>query len=135
FGIGISSESTLMLMTLLLLAQESTEKPAGEAPSLLSNPLMLVPLFILMYIFIVLRPGKKQEAQRKAMLANLDKDDKILTNGGIIGWVVSCSDDEVTLRIADNVKIKVVKSAIAHNYTKMDAAQAPKTDTPVMDKK
>ena len=72
------------------------------------------------------------------MLANLDKDDKILTNGGMIGWVVSSNDDEVTLRIADNVKIKVVKSAIAHNYSKMDAAAQPQqsqTQTAITEKK
>ena len=111
----------------LLFAQnggEEAEKPQQQ-PNMFGNILFLLPIFILLYILIVVRPGKRQEAQRKAMLANLDKDDKVLTTGGIIGWVVSSSDEEVTLRIADNVKIKVVKSAIAHNYTKMDALSQP----------
>jgi preprotein translocase subunit YajC len=114
-----------MLTDLLLFAQNGGEEAEKQQqPNLFGNILFLLPVFILLYILIVVRPGKKQEAQRKAMLANLDKDDKVLTTGGIIGWVVSCTDEEVTLRIADNVKIKVVKSAIAHNYTKMDAAAA-----------
>jgi len=114
-----------MLTTMILLAQDAPEKPETPPQSPFGSLLFLLPIFVLMYIMIVHRPAKKQEAQRKAMLANLDKDDKVLTNGGIIGWVVSSSDEDVTLRIADNVKVKVVKSAIAHNYTKMDAAAQP----------
>jgi len=124
-----------MLTSLLLLAQEATEKTEAPSGSPFNSILFLLPIFILMYIMIVHRPAKRQEAQRKAMLSNLDKDDKVLTNGGIIGWVVSSADEEVTLRIADNVKIKVVKSAIAHNYTKMDAAQTQATQTATTEKK
>jgi preprotein translocase subunit YajC len=124
----------------LLLAQNGAEE--AEKKETPANPfgniLFLLPIFVLVYIILVVRPGKKQEAQRKAMLANLDKDDKVLITGGIIGWVVSSSDEEVTLRIADNVKIKVVKSAIAHNYTKMDAisGQQPQSaSTAITEKK
>jgi preprotein translocase subunit YajC len=119
-----------MLTMLLLLAQDAGEKAPEQPQNPFGSILFLLPIFVLMYILIVHRPAKRQEAQRKAMLSNLDKDDKVLTNGGIIGWVVSSNDDEVTVRIADNVKIKVVKSAIAHNYTKMDAkTQPPQTET------
>jgi preprotein translocase subunit YajC len=127
-----------MLTTLLLLAQDAGEKAPEQQQNPFGSILFLLPIFVLMYILIVHRPAKRQEAQRKAMLANLDKDDKVLTNGGIIGWVVSSNDDEVTVRIADNVKIKVVKSAIAHNYTKMDAATQPQpadTQTAITEKK
>jgi preprotein translocase subunit YajC len=125
-----------MLTTLLLLAQDASEKTEAQPQNPFGSILFLLPIFILMYIMIVHRPAKRQEAQRKAMLANLDKDDKVLTNGGIIGWVVSSADEEVTLRIADNVKIKVVKSSIAHNYTKMDALSQPQaTQTAITEKK
>ena len=45
------------------------------------------------------------------------------------GWVVSVQDDEVTVRIADNVKVKMVKSGIAQNLTKIEALNQPKAET------
>jgi len=86
--------------------------------------LPLLPIFLLFWLLMI-RPARKQEAQRKAMLASLEKDDKVLTTGGIIGWVVSVQDDEVTVRIAENVKVKIVRSGIAQNLTKIEAASQP----------
>ena len=85
-----------------------------------------LPALVILFYFMFIRPMKRQESQRKALLASLDKDDKILTNGGIIGWVVSVQDDEVTVRIADNVKVKIVKSGVAQNLTKLEALNQPK---------
>ncbi|HMF14400.1 MAG TPA: preprotein translocase subunit YajC [Gemmataceae bacterium] len=119
----------------LLLAEDPPPADPGQGGG---NPfgallpfLFIIPLFWLLLI----RPARKQEAQRKALLANLEKDDKILTNGGIIGYVVSVQDDEVTVRIADNVKVKMVKSGIAQNLTKLEALAAPKaTETAITTK-
>jgi len=109
---------------LLLLAEDAPAEPAQGG-----NPfgplLILLPIFVLFYLLMI-RPVRKQEAQRKALLSSLEKDDKVLTNGGIIGWVVSVQDDEVTVRIADNVKVKMVKSGIAQNMTKLEALGASK---------
>ena len=55
--------------------------------------------------------------------SSIEKGDKVLTNGGIIGWVVSVSDDDVVVRIADNVKVKMVKSGIAQNLTRAPVAK------------
>jgi preprotein translocase subunit YajC len=111
---------------LLLLAQDAPpQADPGQGGSAFGA---LVPLLFIIPLFWILmsRPARKQEAQRKAMLANMEKDDKVLTNGGIIGWVVSVQDDEVTVRIADNVKVKMVKSGISQNLTKLEALGAPK---------
>jgi preprotein translocase subunit YajC len=113
-----------MLTSLLLFAEEeqtTTPSPGGGLGFLLP----LLPIFLLFWLLMI-RPARKQEAQRKAMLSNLEKDDKVLTNGGIIGYVVSVQDEEVTVRIADNVKVKMVKSGIAQNLTKLEALAQPK---------
>jgi preprotein translocase subunit YajC len=128
-----------MLTTSLILADGQDANPpdggqgggggAGLGPLL---PLLfIIPLFWLLMI----RPARKQEAQRKAMIANLEKDDKVLTNGGIIGWIVSVQDDEVTVRIADNVKVKMLKSYIAQNLTKLEAlGQLKQSETAITTK-
>ena len=111
-----------MWTTFLLFAEDAGQNADGGQPS--GNPLTtLLPFLLIIPLFwiLMIRPARKQEAQRKAMLTALEKDDKVLTNGGIIGWVVSVSDDEVVVRIADNVKVKMVKSGIAQNLTKLEA--------------
>jgi preprotein translocase subunit YajC len=123
-----------MFASLLLLAEGASDNTGGGNTGG-GNPigflLPLLPIFLLFWLLMI-RPMKKQEAQRKAMLSQLEKDDKVLTNGGIIGWVVSVQDDEVTVRIADNVKVKMVKSGIAQNLTKQEALNQPKQTEPAV---
>lgn len=95
---------------LWLLAEGS-----GQAsPGLLDMALPFILIFALMY-FLFLRPQKKQEATRKAMIASVQKNDRIMTNGGIIGVVTNVKDDELTVRVdeARDVKLRIKRTFIA----------------------
>src|SRR5439155_1540952 len=76
----------------------------------------ILPMIAVFYLF-VMRPARRQEAQRQALVNALKKNDKVLTNAGIIGTVVSVSEkeDEVTLRVDDNCKLRMIKSSINRN--------------------
>ncbi|MBM3250174.1 MAG: preprotein translocase subunit YajC [Candidatus Omnitrophica bacterium] len=80
------------------------------------NPLMqfvpLIFIFILFY-FLILRPQKQKEKNHQNMLSGLNKNDEVVTSGGIHGTVVNVKDKTVVLRVDDNVKIEVEKSCIA----------------------
>ncbi len=80
---------------------------------------LFLPLIILM-IFMFFRAPQKQKQQRKKLEQSLEKNDKILTIGGIIGTIVDLKDDEITLKIdeSNNTKIKVRRSAIGRNLSK-----------------
>ena len=94
----------------------SGQKQGKRAPF----PLWLfLPLIILM-IFMFFRAPQKQKQQRKKIEQSLEKNDKILTIGGIIGTIVDLKDDEITLKIdeSNNTKIKVRRSAIGRNLSK-----------------
>jgi preprotein translocase subunit YajC len=94
-------------------------------PSIL---VLLVGVPFLMY-FLLIRPQRKMERERLALLSSLKKNDKILTNSGMYGTVVEVSDkeDEVTIKIADNVRVKMIKSSIARNLSnEEEAAKAAK---------
>jgi preprotein translocase subunit YajC len=69
-------------------------------------------IFIIFY-FLLIRPQKKVQADHKKMLAQLKKNDDVTTSGGIYGTVVNVKDDTVVLRVDDNVKIEVLKTAIS----------------------
>ncbi len=74
-----------------------------------------LPLVVIMAIFYLLLIRPQQQRQKKVaeMLKVLKAGDKVVTNGGIYGTIVGLEGDAVQLRIADQVKVKVARSAIA----------------------
>jgi len=61
----------------------------------------------------MIRPAQTRQKRVAEMLRNLKNGDKVVTNGGIYGTIVGLEDDAVQLRIAEQVKIKIARSAIA----------------------
>jgi preprotein translocase subunit YajC len=80
-------------------------------PSMFMN---LVPILFLIAIFyfLLIRPQQKQMKERKKMLESLKTGDRILTTGGIIGTIVNIRAEEMEVKIAENVKVKMAKSAV-----------------------
>jgi len=82
----------------------------GPPPIFSFLPILLM---FLVFYFILIRPQKKQQAQHEQMIKNLNKNDEVVTSGGIHGTVVGLKEGSILLRIAENVKIEVDRSAIA----------------------
>ena len=79
-----------------------------------SGQLLLPLVFFALLYFLMIAPNQKKQKKWQEMLSQLKSGDKVTTNGGIRGVIVSVKDDVVQLRIApDNVKLEFVKSAIA----------------------
>src|ERR1700733_15032773 len=75
-------------------------------------------LFFVVLYFLMIAPNQKKQKKWQEMLSKLKAGDKVTTNGGIRGVVVSVKDDVVQLRIApDNVKLEFVKNAVASMTT------------------
>lgn len=85
---------------------------SGASPSPLDALWPMVLIFVIFY-FLIFRPQKQKQEELKKMVSSLDKNADVITIGGIHGTIVNVKQDTVTLRIADNVKIEVQKSAIA----------------------
>jgi preprotein translocase subunit YajC len=83
--------------------------------SLVSNFLGVVPILAiaLVFYFLVIAPANRQRKKTEQMLSSLKKGDRIVTNGGIYGAIQGVEADVVYLKIAENVKVKVARSAIA----------------------
>ncbi|MFA4853785.1 MAG: preprotein translocase subunit YajC [Candidatus Omnitrophota bacterium] len=81
------------------------------------NPLVqffpLALIFIVFY-FLLIRPQKQKEKQHQKMLEGVNKNDEVVTSGGIHGTIVAVKDKTVTLRIDDNVKMEIEKNSIAY---------------------
>jgi len=82
-----------------------------------ANPLVqLFPLaliFIIFY-FLLIRPQKQKEKEHQKMIASIDKNDDIVTLGGIHGTVVNVKEKTLILRIDENVKMEIEKSSVAY---------------------
>jgi len=80
---------------------------------LVMNFLPLILIFVVFY-FLLIRPQKTKEKEHQNMLANLAKNDEVVTSGGIHGTIVNIKDKTVSLRIDENIKIEVEKNCIAY---------------------
>ena len=81
-------------------------------PSGLMAFLPLVFIMVIFYVLLIL-PAQRRQKKINQMLANLQSGDKVITNGGIYGTIVGLEPDSVQLRVADQVRIKVARSAVA----------------------
>jgi preprotein translocase subunit YajC len=82
--------------------------PGGLLGSLI--PLILI--FVIFY-FLLIRPQQKRTKEHKAMIDSLKKGDKIVTSGGIYGVIEAVGTNTVTIKISENVRIKIGKAYVA----------------------
>lgn len=84
---------------------------AQDPMSSITGMLPLIFMFVVLW-FLMIRPQMKRAKEHKALLEGLQKNDEVLTQGGIVGKVVSLSDSYVTVEVAANTQIIVQKQAI-----------------------
>jgi len=96
--------SILLPENLSLLAQ------TGGAGGIMA----FLPLVIIMGIFYVLLilPAQRRQKKTQEMVNSLKNGDKVITSGGLYGTIVGIEGDSIQLRIADQVKVKVLRSAV-----------------------
>ena len=77
--------------------------------------MMFIPIILVfvVFYFLLIRPQQKKKKEHQQLVSSLKKGDKVVTNGGIYGIVSDAKEHIVVLKIAENVKIEVVKTAVA----------------------
>jgi len=86
--------------------------------------LPLVLIFVVFY-FLLIRPQQRKAKDHKTMLEALRRGDRVVTGGGIIGTVARVENpEEVTVDIADGVRVRVLRSTISSVLAKPDPAAA-----------
>jgi len=88
----------------------------NSTTALLVQVLPIAAIFLVFY-FLVIAPANKQKRKTQEMLNSLKKGDRVVTSGGIYGTVQGVEAEVVYLKIADNVKVKVARSAITSVVT------------------
>ncbi|HEY6127913.1 MAG TPA: preprotein translocase subunit YajC [Candidatus Acidoferrum sp.] len=95
-----------MVASLLLQA-------GGATPGILGSPLIMMVIVMGIFYVMLILPQQRQRKKTQAMLAALKNGDKVVTSSGIYGTVNGIDGDTVILKIADQVKIRILRSAIA----------------------
>ncbi len=96
-------------MFITLLAQAASPAPAGPNPLTSFVPIILI--FVIMY-FLLFRPQMRRQKEQAALVSALKTGDRVVTASGIHGLIANVKDRTVIVKIADNVKIEMEKSAI-----------------------
>lgn len=85
---------------------------SGGGGGLIELVLMMAVFFAIMY-FLIIRPQQKRQKEHRGMIEALNKGDEVVTGGGVLGKITQIDDGFIQLEVAENVKIKVQKHAVA----------------------
>jgi preprotein translocase subunit YajC len=99
------------------LAAQTSPAPAtpqqADGCAQMSGMFLPIALMFVIIYFLIIRPQQKQQKKHQAMVKALDKGAKIITNAGIMGTITGLTDTVVTLEVAKNVHVKMLRSQIA----------------------
>lgn len=89
----------------------------GGASSMFVNIFPLVLIFVVFYLFLI-RPQQKRAKEHEAKIGAVQKNDEVVTGGGLMGKVTKVADDYVEVEIAPNVRVKAVKATLTNVQSK-----------------
>ena len=122
-------------MDMLFFLQDAAAPAAGAPQQQPGGFLTMLPMFALMFVvmyFLMIRPQNKERKKREEMIANIKKNDHVLTSAGIYGIVKQVTDQDITLCIDErkDVCIRVSKASIGSLVKASGApAEEPKAET------
>ena len=109
-------------MLSIFLAAAPPAAPPNAGPNPLSSFIPIILIFIIMY-FVLLRPQMRRQKDQQKMISALKTGDRVVTSAGIHGIITNVKDTTVTVKVADNVKLEMEKSAI-NAVAKPEAAKS-----------
>ncbi len=99
-------------MNLLFFTIAQAAPAAAPKGSPLQFPIMMALLFGVMY-FMMIRPQRRRDKERKEMIANIKAGDRVLLTSGILGTVQKVGENSLIIQIAEKTRIEVVKAAVS----------------------
>ena len=93
---------------------------AATGPGGIASFIPLILIFVIFY-FLLIRPQQKKAKEHQVFLSNLKKGDQVVTSGGLYGEITGITDTVVTLKIAENLRVKVSRQHILGTKSKVTA--------------
>ena len=111
---------SLSLLGLPALAQAA---PVPAGPSIWTQLLMFLPLILIFY-FLLIRPQQQRQKKHTEMVNNIKRGDTVVTSGGLIGKVSKVNDNELSVELAENVRVRLVKGMVLEVRNKAEPVPA-----------
>lgn len=112
-----------LIAAALAMPAAAQAAPAGGGASVLTQILFFLPLILIFY-FLLIRPQQQRQKKHTEMVNNIKRGDTVITSGGLIGKVNKVSDNEVSLDIAENVRVRIIKSMVIEVRNKAEPVPA-----------
>ena len=99
----------------VVYAQEEMPTPSPPSQPSLFSPLTFMLLIFAIFWFLLIRPNRKRDRERRDMLGSLAKGSRVVTSGGICGTIVGLSDKTVVLKVSDDpvLKMEFIRQAVS----------------------
>jgi preprotein translocase subunit YajC len=107
-------------------ASDAAGNPAAAPQGGGFEPIIFLVLMLVVFYFFLIRPQQKRAKKHKALVESLKRGDTVITSSGIYGRIVAIEGNVVTLEIAKNTRIKVLRNfvgGIADESTEKELAQ------------
>lgn len=91
------------------------------------GPFIPLILIFAVFYFLIIRPQSKRNKAHQEYLSNLKRGDRVITGGGIYGQITAINENMITLEIAENVRIKITRGAIAGGVDEIEKQAPAKT--------
>ena len=106
------------MKTLISIFAMAGPSQSGQGGNTMGMLLPIILMFVIMY-FLLFRPQAKKQKEMRKMLDSLQSGDQVMTIGGVYGTIVGFDKKEqvAILKVADNVKIRVIRSSISRKVT------------------
>lgn len=117
-----------MLDGIYLLAMAGGTSTGDTQPDPKGQMLQMLGMFAIlgaMFYFMMIRPQQKQKKEQENLLKNLKTGDKVVLSSGIIGMIANVKEKTVLLKVADNVKIEVLRTSVATVLKTTDEPASP----------
>ncbi len=108
------------LFNLAMAAQPAAEGQPQQSPA---NFWGLMIIMMVIFYVLMIRPQQRKEKERRKMIANIKKGDRVVFSGGIIGIISNIKENIFLVKIADGVKIEVGRNAVTQVLDKGDAIE------------
>lgn len=92
-------------------ATTATKEVVQYEPNMFGSLMMIPVLFVIFYFFII-KPQSDREKKKKEMVSKMKRGDRVLTAGGIFGFVQDVKDDYVVIKISEQVKVEVSRESL-----------------------
>lgn len=105
------TEAAFTLLTLAQTGQATDPNSASQGQPFWVQLFFIIPLVVIFY-FVLIRPQNLKMKEQEIMVKGVKSGDRVVVAGGIIGTVTNLTDDVLTVKIADNVKIEVQRASL-----------------------